>query len=123
MNQSIKEKFDNEDYEVIKKLGKGGFGNVFLLLYMDNNYCAGKIINSDNIVGTITYYYLSTTYYLSKYERYKKRKEMIKKEGNIMGELYGFDYCVQLEDFIPEIPAIIMEYYEGGTLEDIICSI
>ncbi len=121
MNQSIKEKFDNEGYEVIKKLGKGGFGNVFLLLDMDNDYCAGKIINSDNIIGTTTYYYSpKNTDYKSKYERYKKRKEMIKKENKIMGRLYGLDYCVQSQDFLSEIPAIIMEYCEGGTLEDII---
>lgn len=46
---------------------------------VENTFCACKIINSKNIVGTTTYYNSSKTNYLSKYERYKERKEMIKK--------------------------------------------
>ena len=81
ISPAIKEKFLDSCYEVKKRLGKGGFGNVVLLKdIVENTFYAGKIINSKNIVGTTTYYNSSKTNYSSKYERYKERKEMIKKE-------------------------------------------
>ena len=45
---------------------------------------------------------------------------MIKKEGNILDKLSIIDYCVKIKDFIYEIPVIVLEFCEGGTLKDII---
>lgn len=120
MFHKYEEIFLDNGYEVKNLLGEGGFG-IVLLLYdiYDKVYCVGKIINISNIVGTLTFR-KRQNYYQTKYDRYKDRKECIQNEGGILACLKNSKYCVKILDFIEDIPAIVMEYCEGGNINEVL---
>jgi len=120
MLAKYKDIFLNNCYEIIGPLGEGGFGNVLLLkdIYK-GSFFAGKIINTQNIVGTLTFIKKPEDYQ-TKYDRYKDRKKCIKNERGILNELRNIKYCINIIDYIEEIPAIIMEYCEGGNIGQVL---
>ena len=96
-----KDKYINLNYEIIRLLGKGGFGQVILAKNKDNN---SKVA--------------------IKYIEFKKSKDernidKVLQEGQILFKL-SHENIIKFEDFIynKSRAILIMEYAEGGDLNN-----